>query len=51
MRMSSTEEIIAKTKFMSGSRDILPNVNLQLNEEKVERVNKFKYLGRVVDDK
>ena len=39
-----------KTKFMVISRDILPNVDLQLNGEQIERVNKFKYLGSVVND-
>nr|CAH7716432.1 unnamed protein product [Callosobruchus chinensis]CAH7751816.1 unnamed protein product [Callosobruchus chinensis] len=39
-----------KTKFMVVSRDNLPNVDLQLNGTQIERVNKFKYLGSMVDD-
>nr|CAH7712302.1 unnamed protein product [Callosobruchus chinensis] len=39
-----------KTKFMVVSRDNLPNVDLQLNGKQIERVNKFKYLGSMVDD-
>nr|CAH7744318.1 unnamed protein product [Callosobruchus chinensis] len=32
------------------SRDNLPNVDLQLNKKQIEWVNKFKYLGSMVDD-
>nr|CAH7735352.1 unnamed protein product [Callosobruchus chinensis] len=39
-----------KTKFMVVSRDNLPNVDLQLNGQQIERVNKFKYLGSMVGD-
>nr|CAH7712303.1 unnamed protein product [Callosobruchus chinensis] len=35
---------------MVVSRDNLPNVDLQLNGKQIERVNKFKYLGSMVDD-
>nr|CAH7731963.1 unnamed protein product [Callosobruchus chinensis] len=35
---------------MVVSRDNLPNVDLQLNGNQLERVNKFKYLESMVDD-
>nr|CAH7728610.1 unnamed protein product [Callosobruchus chinensis] len=35
---------------MVVSTDNLPNVDLQLNGKQIERINKFKYLGSMVDD-
>ena len=39
-----------KTKFMVVSRDNYQNVYLRLDGEQIERVNKFKYLGCIVND-